>query len=136
MAASCLAPTAFPPEYIHSLPTIQDLIRNVHTGKRLADQENVSDNDDGEEFILVDPPEAFEDVTPTEEIASMSIDKPPRTSPFVDMVVRAAQENAALSVTENNATTYSTSLQPLVDLFYAVKEKSLRIEIERHLGSQ
>ena len=42
---------------------------------------------------------------------------------------------AALSRTENNAVTYSTSLQPLVDLFYAVKEESDSKTIREHLTS-
>ena len=51
------------------------------------------------------------------------------------MLVREEKENAALSRTENNAVTYSTSLQPLLDLFYAVKEKSAAALIREHLAS-
>ena len=153
MAATGLAPTAFPLEIIDSLPTIQELVKNVQTCKRPPKQDNdagvdpvaatntttaASTEEADDDFILVEvsaDTDAMDTsaATPIAEVANMSIDEPPRKSPFIDMIVRDAQETAALGRTENNAVSYSTSLQPLVDLFYAVKDKSQAHLIRRHL---
>ena len=149
MATSHLAQTAFPLEDIHSLPTIQELVKNVQTCKKPSKQDNdagvdpatsttTATEETDDDFILV---EASPDIdvmdtspaTPVAEVAEMSIDELPRKSPFIDMIVRDAQETSALARTENNAVTYSTSLQPLVDLFYAVKDKSQAYLIRQHL---
>jgi Domain of unknown function (DUF2828) len=137
MSAPRLAPTAFPLEYIHSLPTIQDLVKNVQTCKRAKDSagNNVEADDDTDDFVLVDAAETTGTVTAIAKMSDMSIDEPPRPSPFIDMLIHEEQENAALGRTENNAVTYSTSLHPLVDLFYAVKEKSQSRLIRQHLAS-
>ena len=137
MSASRLAPTAFPLEYIHSLPTIQDLVKNVQTCKRAKDSaaNNVEAEDDTDDFILVDAAETTGTITAVAEMSDMSIDESPRPTPFIDMLVREERENAALGRTENNAVIYSTSLHPLVDLFYAVKEKSESHLIRQHLAS-
>ena len=144
MSASRLPSIAFPLEYIHSLPTIQELVKNVQTHKRAKDSTTHSnttvDADEVDDFILVDATDSSASgvTTPVAEMSEMFIDPPvapPRTSPFIDMLVRGEQEEAALSRTENNAVTYSTSLQPLVDLFYAVKEKSESWLINEHLIS-
>ncbi len=144
MSASRLAPTAFPLEYIHSLPAIQELVKNVQTWNRAkdstADSNTPVDADEADDFILVDATDSSASgvTPPAAEMSDMSIDTaaaPPRTSLFIDMLVREEQETAALARTENNAVTYSTSLQPLVDLFYAVKEKSESHLIIQHLTS-
>ena len=138
MATCRLAPTAFPLEYIHSLPTIQELVKNVQTCKKSPkeDDPTTTQETEDDDFILVEAsPDAIDTsaATPIAQVAEMSIDEPPRKSPFIDMIVRDTQESAALARTENNALTYSTSLQPLVDLFYAVKDKSQTHLIRRHL---
>jgi hypothetical protein len=141
MSSSRLAPTAYPLEYIHSLPTIQELVKNVQTCKRMKEAATDSNTiDELDDFILVDATDSSTSImtAPVAEMSDMVIDDPltpPRTSPFIDMLVREEQENSALSRTENNAVTYSTSLQPLVDLFYAVKEKSDSRLIRQHLAS-
>src|SRR5277367_6603178 len=141
MATCRLAPTAFPLEYIHSLPTIQELVKNVQTCKKLPKRDDASidpTEETDDDFILVEasPDTDIMDTSPAApiaEVAEMSINEPPRKSPFIDMIVRDAQETSALARTENNAVTYSTSLQPLVDLFYAVKDKSNTHLIRQHL---
>ena len=134
MSSSRLTRTAFPLEYIHSLPTIEELVKQVRACKR---ENTTTDNpgddttdpseDEADDFILVQDWEAssLSDVAvPYAEMSEMSIDGSPRTSPFIDMLIRESKEISALSRTENSAVIYSTSLQPLVDLFYAVNEES------------
>src|SRR2546423_7543333 len=136
--ASRLAPTAFPTECIHSLPSIHDFVKDFQTLFENGDTE-VRTEADTNDFVLVqaDVPIPMQEVSrlTLEEAKTAEQVKVP-TSPFVDMIKREAQEQraaGALSRTENNALTYTTSLQPLVDLFYSVKEKSDARTIRQHL---
>jgi hypothetical protein len=144
-----VAATAFPLDYIDFLPKIDELVKHIQivskpaqTPKKAADEEARSqeDTDDTDDFVLVEDDRLPS--PPMPDISTMSIDSPTpvensetRTSPFIDMIVREANENNALGRTENNALSYTTSLQPIVDLFYAVKEKSESTTIKSHLES-
>lgn len=139
--ASRLSPTAFPMECLYSLPSIHDLVNNIQTlpKKETADVNTEEDTDD---FILV---EAHVPTTPMEEVSTLTLEEPKtteevkaRVSPFVDMIKDEAKQHRArdaLGRTENNALTYTTSLHPLVDLFYAVKEQSDAQTIRQHLSA-
>lgn len=121
-----LAPVAFPLGFIPLLPTVQELVKNVRPCKKTDDASAEADD-----FILVDAASRSGSVTPVPELSAMSIDDTPRKSPFVDMLV----QEAAVGRTENSAVTYKTSLNALVDLFYAVKDNSASATILQHLGA-
>lgn len=130
--------TAFPLDFIASLPKIEDLVRHIHPNEIASDQTAVLPMDEEDNFELIKD-DRSRTSSPVPDVSSLSIDSPqpiPSTVPksaFVDMLVRESQEQAVLSLTDNGALTYSTSLNPILDLFYAVKEKSAASQIRQHL---
>ena len=142
MASSRSLPTAFPAEFAFSLPSIHDLVKNVHALKQPGDQGHapVEADDETDDFVLVDP---VGPATPVPETESMAVDdrsptptaapEPPHASAFIDMLAREASAQAALGLTEKGSYSHTTSLSPLVDLFYAVKENTFANLIESSL---
>jgi len=147
MASSRSLPTVFPVEFISSLPSIHDLIRNVQTIKRQAPEDSpcsghtpVEADDETGDFVLVEPSGT---ATPVPEMESMAIDdwsptpaavpEPLPASPFIDVLAREAAAQAVLGLTEKGSYSHTTSLSPLVDLFFAVKENTFAVDIKCRL---
>ena len=130
---------AFPIDYVDSLPRIDNLVKHIQKcNNRDKEKAETIADDEIDDFVLIEDDRVSAD-TPMPDISTMSIDSTTpvpaleRKSPFVNMLVREAQEKSALGRTENNALSYNTSLQPIVDLFYAVKEKTDSFTIRDHL---
>jgi len=135
--ASRITPIAFPIDYIHCLPSIHDLVKNIQTPTKTEDSGLAPEDQD--DFILIEAEDESPPPSPVADISALSIN-PPTTqdtttpsSPFVDMLIETSRQTNLLTRTDNGALTHPSSTNPLVDLFYTVKEATSPALLRKHL---